>query len=75
MKTEIYLGKINLAMAQGNAGIFYGDNTLKGWRASSKRNLSLGRVNGDGNFIASRLNFLNDSDIIDMFVKTQEPKS
>ncbi len=70
MKTEIVLGKINISSVQNNAGLFYGDNTLKGWQTRSKSNATLGRVSGDGNLIASRLNFLHDPDLIDMLVKT-----
>ncbi|WP_211662112.1 hypothetical protein [Neomoorella glycerini] len=42
---------------------------MRGWQARSKSNTTLGRVNGDGNLIASRLNFLHDPDLIDMLVK------
>lgn len=72
MKTEIYLGKVNLISVQNNAGVFFGENTLKGWQARSKTNAALGRVNGDGNMIVSRLNYTNDPDFVDMFVKTKE---
>lgn len=69
MKTEIFLGKVQLTTVQNNAVILYGDNTLNGWRTRSKTNVALGRISGDCNFVASRLNSLNDSDIIDMVVK------
>lgn len=69
MKTEIHLGKMQITSIQSNAGVFYGDNVIKGWRAQSKTNSALGRVNGDGNMIASRLNFLNDPDIADTVLK------
>lgn len=74
MKTEIFLGKINFSLVQNNSGVFYGDNTLKGWRSRSKRNAALGWVNGDSNFIASRLNYLNDPDFIETLDKTKEDK-
>jgi len=70
MKTEICLGKVSITNVQSNAGVYYGENMIKGWRAHSKSNSSLGRVNGDGNTIASRLNFVGDSDLMDMVVKT-----
>ncbi|MDN5344955.1 MAG: hypothetical protein PWQ18_1068 [Clostridia bacterium] len=69
MKTEIYLGKVHLANVQNNAGIFYGENTLRGWQTRSKGNAGLGRVNGDGNLIASRLNYLHDPDFFDLLVR------
>lgn len=72
MNTKIYLGKVNFTSVQNNAGVFYGDNTLKSWQTRLKNNAALGRVNGDCNLIASRLNFINDSDIFDMVVKKQE---
>ena len=70
MKTEIFLGKVQLTTVQNNAVVLYGDNTLNGWRTRSKTNVALGRISGDCNFVASRLNALNGSDIIDMVVKT-----
>jgi len=66
MKTEIYLGKVNVASVRNNAGVFYGENVLRGWQTRVKGNAGIGRVSGDGNLIASRLNFLQDADFIDM---------
>jgi hypothetical protein len=70
MKTEIRLGRVNVTAVQNNAGVLYGDNTLKGWQSRTKSNTVLGRINGNHNIIASRLNYLNDPDFVDMFVKT-----
>jgi hypothetical protein len=70
MITEIRLGRVNVTAVQNNANVLYGDNILKGWQSRTKSNAALGRVNGDRNIIASRLNYLNDPDFIDMFVKT-----
>lgn len=71
MKTEIYLGKVVLSSVNNNAGLLYGENTLREWQIRTKGNAALGRVNGDGNLIASRLNFLNDPDIFDTVIKTR----
>ena len=71
MKTKIYLGKVYTSMVQENAGVFYGDNNMEGWKSSSKTNYAIGRINGDGNFISSRLNLIHDPDIFDMLTKTQ----
>ncbi len=70
MKTVIYLKKVNMSSVNSNAGVFYGDNKLRGWQSRSKGNNALGRVNGDGNRITSCLNFIHDPDIIDMSIKT-----
>ncbi|MCL6635129.1 MAG: hypothetical protein K6T29_05095 [Peptococcaceae bacterium] len=72
MKAEIFLGKLILNSVQNNAGTFWGDNTVKGWQTRAKTNSAIGRVNGDGNMILSRLNFLHDPDFIDMVVKKFE---
>ncbi|GBF32037.1 hypothetical protein DCCM_0228 [Desulfocucumis palustris] len=65
---KLYLGRLELGSIQNNAGVFYGRNSLQGWQTRSKGNATLGRVNGDSNYIASRLNFLHDQDVFDMFV-------
>lgn len=70
MKTVIYLKEVKMSSVQSNAGVFYGENRLSGWHSRSKGNNAVGRVNGDGNRIASRLNAVNDQDIIDMSVNT-----
>lgn len=72
MKTEIYLGKVNLSSVNNNAGLLYGENTLHGWQTRAKGNAAISRVSGDGNLIASRLNFLNDPDIIDTLIKMRK---
>lgn len=66
MKTEIIIGQIQVNEIRNNASTVYGDNSLHGWRLHSKANYSLGRVNGDANLIASRLNYLSDPDGIDV---------
>ena len=68
MKTEIVIGQIQVNEIRNNASAVYGDNSLHGWRSHSKVNYSLGRVNGDANLIASKLNYLSDPDGIDMHV-------
>ncbi|MGD0153095.1 MAG: hypothetical protein ABSC17_04925 [Thermacetogeniaceae bacterium] len=68
MKTEIIIGRIQVNEIRNNASAVYGDNSLNGWRSHSKVNYSLGRVNGDANLIASRLNYLSDPDGIDVNV-------
>lgn len=70
MKTQIYLGKVSMGSVQNNAGVLYGENSLRDWQTRSKGNSAFGRVNGDGNLIVSKLNLLNDPDLIDMIVKT-----
>lgn len=70
MKTVIYLKEVKMSSVNSNAGVFYGDNKLRGWQSRSKGNNALGRVNGDGNQIVSRLNFIHDQDNIDMSIKT-----
>lgn len=66
MKTEILLGNVTINSIQQNAGVFYGENSAGGWKTRFKFNAALGRVNGDRNVIASRLNLVNDPDVIDM---------
>lgn len=70
MKTEIFLGKVNISAVHQNAGVFYGENSVKGWKTRFKFNAALGRINGDGNIVASRMNLVYDPDIIDQFFKT-----
>ncbi|AGL02357.1 hypothetical protein [Desulfoscipio gibsoniae] len=67
MRTEICLGKVIISAIQQNAGVFYGENSVEGWKTRSKSNAALGRINGDRNTIASRFNFVNDPDIFDMW--------
>jgi hypothetical protein len=71
MKTEIYLGKVHMASVKVNAGVFYGENTVQGWQIRAKSNAGLGRLNGDGNIVASHLNFVDDPDLFDMTVRQQ----
>lgn len=70
MKTEIIIGQVQINEIRNNANSLYGDNTLRGWRSHAKINYSLGRINGDANLVASRLNYLSDPDCIDMQVTT-----
>ncbi len=70
MKIDIILGKTFINSVQSNGGVFYGENDLKGWKTHSKSNSATGRVNGDGNIIASRLNVLNDPDFMDTMIKS-----
>lgn len=70
MKTVIYLKEVKMSSVQSNAGVFYGENSLSSWHSRSKGNNAVGRVNGDGNRIVSRLNAVHDQDIIDMAVNT-----
>jgi hypothetical protein len=65
---KLYLGRFELGSVQNNAGVFYGRNSLQGWQTRNKGNAALGRVSGDCNYMATRLNILNDQDIFDMFV-------
>ncbi|MGQ9498344.1 MAG: hypothetical protein ACUVRC_04225 [Desulfotomaculales bacterium] len=65
MKTVICLGKVSIAGVRNNAGVFYGENALRGWRTRVKSNAGAGRVTGDGNLVVSRLNLLNDPDVVD----------
>lgn len=69
MKTEIFLGRVTINAVQQNGAVFYGENSADGWKTRGKSNAALGRVNGDGNFIASRLSIVNDPDIFDMWAK------
>ncbi|MCG8402673.1 MAG: hypothetical protein MJA84_13955 [Firmicutes bacterium] len=72
MKTEIYLGKVTINAVQQNGAVFYGENSAGGWKTRSKSNAALGRINGDGNFVASRLNLVTDPDIFDMWAKAPD---
>lgn len=72
VKTKIYLGKVNVASVRNNAGVFYGENTLRGGQTRAKSNAGVGRVSGDGNLIVSRLNLLNDPDVADMPAKVPD---
>ena len=67
-KTEIIIGQIQINDIRNNANLIHGDNSLRGWRSHSKINYSLGRVNGDADLVACRLNYLSDPDCIDMQV-------
>ncbi|OIQ53813.1 hypothetical protein [Neomoorella thermoacetica] len=58
-----------MVSVNNNAGAFYGENTLRGWQTRSKGNTGVGRVNGDGNVIASRLNYLYDPDHFDLLIR------
>ncbi|MGI9862053.1 hypothetical protein SDD30_11810 [Moorella naiadis] len=69
MKTEIHLGKSLVITVHSNAGLFYGENTLQGWQGRIKGNAGIGRVSGDGNLIASRLNYLDDPDFFDLLIR------
>lgn len=71
MKTVIYLGKVLVSSVHSNASLLYGENQTRGWQTRSKGNSAIGRVNGDRNIIASRLNLLNDPDILDTFIKVR----
>ncbi|MEW5762864.1 MAG: hypothetical protein AB1776_06665 [Bacillota bacterium] len=66
MRTEIHLGKIIIISVQNNAGVFHGENLMRGWCTRAKSNSGFGRVSGDGNLVTSRLNLLNDPDLIDL---------
>ncbi len=72
MKTEIIIGQVQINEIRNNANSLNGDNVLPGWRSHSKVNYSLGRVNGDANMVASRLNYLSDPDGIDVQVCTAD---
>jgi hypothetical protein len=67
-KTAIFIGQVQINDIRNNANLLNGDNIQRGWRTHSKINYSLGRVNGDANLVASRLNYLSDPDGIDMSV-------
>lgn len=69
-KTEIIIGQIQINDLRASANLMQGDNAAPGWRTHSKTNYSLGRVNGDANLVACRLNYLSDPDCIDMQVKS-----
>ncbi len=69
-KTEIIIGQVQINDIRNNANLMHGDNSLRGWRTHAKTNYSLGRVNGDANLVACRLNYLSDPDCIDMQVTT-----
>lgn len=69
MQTRILLGKVTINSINNNAGVFYGDNVPLGWRTRSKGNAGIGRINGDGNIVASRLNYLDDPDIFDLLIR------
>lgn len=62
---RIFLGRIKIDQLTGNAGIFWGENTMRDWHTNAKANATLGRISGDGNYIASKVNYLNDQDLID----------
>lgn len=70
MQTRIFLGKVTMNSVNNNAGVFYGDNAPRGWRTHSKSNAGIGRINGDGNLITSRLNYLDDPDFFDLLVRS-----
>ncbi|MGB9792051.1 MAG: hypothetical protein ACPLTR_05675 [Thermacetogeniaceae bacterium] len=70
MKTLIYIKEVKMSSVHSNAGVFYGENSLSSWHSRTKGNNAVGRVNGDGNRIASRLNAVHDQDIVDMAVNT-----
>lgn len=72
MNTQIFLGKVYVASINTNSGVFYGENKMVDWKSRSKNNASVGRVNGDGNYVGSRLNLIHDPDIFDMIVNTKE---
>ncbi|SFR08721.1 hypothetical protein [Desulfoscipio geothermicus] len=72
MEIKIYPGKIDLSHIQYNSGVFYGDNNMQDWKTNNKYNAAIGRVNGDRNLIASRLNYLHDPDIIDLLIRKTE---
>jgi len=69
VKTVICLGKVSIAGVRNNAGVFYGENALRGWQTRVKSNAGAGRVTGDGNLVVSRLNLLHDPDVVDMPVR------
>ncbi len=70
MKTEIYLGKVNVTSVQNNAVLNYGESSFLKWVTRSKVNSALSRVSGDGNVFESRLNLVNDPDLFDVIIKT-----
>ena len=66
---KIFLGKIKIDQLRGNVGVFWGENTMWDWHTHSKANSGLGRISGDGNYIGSKLNYVDDQDIIDLFLR------
>lgn len=73
VRKQGYLGEVKFTNVQNNSGVFYGDARLKGWRSRSKGNSEMGRISGDKNSIASYLNWLNDTDFMDMFQSRTTP--
>ncbi len=68
---EISLGSVSIATVANNAAVFFGENSFHGWKTRSKKNAALKRISGDWNSIASIVNYLNDSDVLDVVVKTK----
>ena len=60
-KTEIIIGQVQINEIREKRNLMHGDNAAPGWRSHSKINYSLGRVNGDANLVACRLNYIERS--------------
>jgi len=71
---ELILGKIKVDLLTGNSGVFWGENTLRGWHTYAKANAVMGRISGDRNFISSKINYLDDQDVIDYFIRKRGRK-
>jgi len=61
-----------ILIVRNNANVLYGETTLQGWQIKTKTNSVLGRISGDRNLIANRLNLLNGPDLVDMALNTPE---
>ncbi len=72
MKTEIYLGNVQVSSVQNNAVLNYGESSFIKWITRSKVNSALSRVSGDGNVFESKLNLVNDPDVFDVIVRTSK---
>jgi hypothetical protein len=72
LKIDINLGNINIANVQSNASVLYGESTQNDWSLKAKANTTIGRVSGDHNLIANRINLVNDPDLIDVTVTSSE---
>ncbi|MBZ4653191.1 MAG: hypothetical protein JG781_529 [Peptococcaceae bacterium] len=68
MDTQIYVGNVLFSTVNTNSGVL---NKHKDWKASSKGNSAIGRVNGDGNIITSNLNYVEDRDFFDTMTNTK----
>jgi len=75
LEIKITIGSTEIANINANSVYINGESTFKKWRVCSKINYAIGRTSGDRNIIDTRLNVINDSDLVDLAVNRKNTGS